>query len=413
MTAMSANRRSTHPALQPGRLGPLALRNRLIRTGAFEGMCPNGVPSDALVEHHVSMAAGGVAMTTVAYCSVSRDGRHYDHQMWIRPEIVPALRRLTDAVHREGAAASVQLGHCGYFAGTRAGGGRPLGPSVLFNLYGLSLCRAMDDEDVVRVTEDFGRAARLAVEAGFDAIEVHAGHGYLLSQFLSPFTNRRRDRFGGSLSNRLRFPLDAIGEVRRAVGPDKAVLVKMNLEDGFEGGLGTDEAVEAARAFVGAGADALVPSGGFVSRTPFYMMRGGVPVLEMVAGQDRWFRKVGLLLFGRFFVQTYEFDELFFLAGARRIRAAVDVPVVLVGGVCSGEGMSRALREGFPFLALGRALIRDPDLPRRLADHPGLVSDCDHCNRCVAEMDRGGVRCVCPTRRTRPASRPPTTGCPA
>ena len=378
----------------PGRIGGLELRNRIVRSGCFEGMCAGGAPSDALLEHHRAVAAGGAAMTTVSYCAVSQDGRSYGTEMWMRPEIVPALRRLTDAVHAEGAAASLQLGHCGYFSDPRAAGGRPIGPSRVFNLFRLTHPRTMTVADCERVAADFGRAATMAREAGFDAVEVHAGHGYLISQFLSPYTNRREDGFGGSLANRMRFPTRVLEWTRQAVGPDFPVLVKMNLRDGFRGGLEVDEAVEVARGFEHAGASGLIPSCGFTSRTPFYMLRGNVPVREMVRNQKDLVPRIGLTLFGRLFVRTFPWAPTFLFEDARRIVEAVNIPVLLVGGVGSLADMDRAMDAGFQFVQLGRALIEYPDLPRRMLAGELDASTCDHCNRCVAAMDAGGVRCV-------------------
>ncbi len=163
----------------PGKIGSMELRNRTIRSGCFEGMCAYAAPGDALIEHHRKVAAGGIGMTTVSYCAVSADGVAFEHEMWMREEIVPALKRLTDAVHREGAAASIQLGHCGFFANRFAIGKTPIGPSRKFCLFRYSVCRAMNEEDIGRVREDFGRAVKMAVQAGFDAVEIHAGHGYL------------------------------------------------------------------------------------------------------------------------------------------------------------------------------------------------------------------------------------------
>jgi 2,4-dienoyl-CoA reductase-like NADH-dependent reductase (Old Yellow Enzyme family) len=378
----------------PLRLGALTLRNRFIRSGCFEGMCQGGQPTEALVEHHRAVAAGGAAMTTVAYCAVSADGRAYGHEMWMRPEVVPDLRRLTDAVHREGAAASLQIGHCGFFADPRVIGGRPLGASRVFNLFRLSWPRPMTASDMDRVAADFARAALLAREAGFDAVEVHAGHGYLLSQFLSPWTNRRRDAFGGPLAARLAFPARTVAGVRAALGPDFPILVKTNLYDGFRGGFPRDEAAEAARAFEAAGATALIPSCGFTSRTPLLMLRGRVPVREMVENQRSAWTRLGLRLFGRLVVRTYPYRPLFLLDEARAVVEAVRVPVVLVGGVGSLAGAQAALGAGFAAVAMGRALIRDPDLIRRMERGESDGTDCDLCNRCVAAMDAGGVRCV-------------------
>ncbi len=379
----------------PGTIAGLELRNRVVRAGCFEGMCQNESPTELLLEHHRAVAAGGAAMTTVAYCGVSRNGLAFGHEMWMREEIVPMLNRITDAVHREGAAASIQLGHCGFFASSRVIKQRPLGPSRKFCTFRLSVSREMTGTDMAQVKDDFGRAAAMAVQAGFDAVEIHSGHGYLLSQFLSPWTNRRKDSFGGSLVNRLRFPVAVIRHVRDTVGSDFPVLIKMNLRDGFKGGLEVDEAVEVARQYEAAGASALVLSCGFTAKTPLYMMRGNVPTREFVKAEKNLFQKIGLILFGNIFVQHYPFEEMFLLDLARKIRKEVRMPLVLIGGVCSLENMEQAMEEGFDFVQIGRATVRDPDIVEKIRQGRVTASDCDHCNRCVGEMSGGPVRCVC------------------
>ena len=164
-------------AFTPARIANLRLRNRIIRSGCFEGMCQEGRITEHLIEHHRRVAQGGVAMTTVAYCSVSYDGRAFGHEMWMRDELMPDLKRLTDAVHAEGAAASIQIGHCGFFSNPREIGRRPLGASVKFCLFRLSLCEAMTEAQIAEKIEDFGRTAEMVRQAGFDAVEIHAGHG--------------------------------------------------------------------------------------------------------------------------------------------------------------------------------------------------------------------------------------------
>jgi 2,4-dienoyl-CoA reductase-like NADH-dependent reductase (Old Yellow Enzyme family) len=385
---------TANKALTPGSIGDLQLRNRFIRAGCFEGMSQGGRVTPDLIEHHRRVAAGGAAMTTVAYCSVSFDGRAFDHELWMRQEILPGLRDLTDAVHREGAAASIQLSHCGFFAGPQVIGHRPLGASRKLCLYRLSYCEEMTESQIDAKTEDFVRAARLAREAGFDAVEIHAGHGYLLSQFLSPWTNHRRDRDGGSLENRMRFPAAVVAGVRQALGPGFPILVKMNQRDGMRGGLELDEAVLIARRFEQEGASLLVPSCGFTAKTPLYMMRGRVPTWEMARNQGNLLARLGLILFGRFMVQTYPFQALFLLDGAIRIRQAVTIPVAYIGGVLSLAGIERVMKAGFEFTQVGRAIVRDPDFVRRLQSGALEASDCDHCNRCIATMEAGGVTCV-------------------
>jgi 2,4-dienoyl-CoA reductase-like NADH-dependent reductase (Old Yellow Enzyme family) len=382
-------------AFTPGKIGNLQLRNRIIRAGCFEGMCQQGSCSQRLIKHHAAVARGGAAMTTVAYCSVAQEGRAYGHELWMRPEVIPDLKRLTDAVHREGAAASIQLGHCGYFASKADTGYQPIGASRRFNLFRLSFPRVMTEEDINTVVKHFVDAAVIAKQAGFDAIEIHAGHGYLLSQFLSPYTNKRKDSYGGSLENRLRFPAEVVRQVRAAVGHGYPVLVKMNLTDGIKGGLEVEDAISIARRFEKEGASALVPSCGFTSKTPLMMLRGNVPTGEMVAVQKGWLKKLGLLLFGRFMVQQYRYQELFLMSDASRIVEAVKIPVILIGGICSVENLETAMRAGFEFVEVGRAIIKDPDIVNKWQGGEVTASDCDHCNRCIAEMDRGGVDCVC------------------
>jgi 2,4-dienoyl-CoA reductase-like NADH-dependent reductase (Old Yellow Enzyme family) len=381
-------------AFTPFQLGRLRLRNRIVKPATFEGMCPGGLVSDALVAHHREVAAGGTALTTVAYASISPDGRSYPTQILVRPEAAPGLSRLADAVHREGAAVALQIGHCGDFASPRVIGGRPMGASRRFSTYGLTFVRPATGEDLARVVADFATAARIARDAGIDAVELHFGHGYLVSQFLSPFTNRRTDLWGGSLENRSRLAVEVLRAAREAVGPDFPLLLKVNLRDGFAGGLELDESVEVARRLEAEGATALVLSCGFVSRTPLHMLRGEVPVRRMAANQERWHARLGLTLFGTLLVPAVPYTEGFLLEDGKAVRAAVRLPLVLLGGVKSMATVDRALEAGFELVGMGRALLHDPALPRRMEQGEVAGSGCVPCNECIAEMDRGGVRCT-------------------
>jgi 2,4-dienoyl-CoA reductase-like NADH-dependent reductase (Old Yellow Enzyme family) len=394
---MDAETRRT--VFEPGKLGPLVLRNRTIKAATYEGMSPRGVPAAALVEHHRALAAGGVGMTTVAYCAVSPDARTFEEQMVMDEGNVAQLRPLTDAVHREGAAVSLQLGHCGFFTkNTSITGGRPLAPSRTINAYGITsgvpLAAAMTERDIERTAEEFALAARRAARAGFDAVELHLGHGYLLSQFLSPATNRRRDAYGGSIENRLRFPRRVVERVLDAVGTQLAVLAKINLRDGFKGGLEVGDAIVVAERLEADGLHALVMSGGFTSRTPLFLLRGGRPLERMIAVEKSRTQRLALRLLGRRVVRAYQFEELFFLPLAREVRRAVRMPLVLLGGATSLENLETAMREGFDFVALGRALIADPTLVHDFASGTKTRTRCNRCNECIAEMDAGGVRCV-------------------
>jgi 2,4-dienoyl-CoA reductase-like NADH-dependent reductase (Old Yellow Enzyme family) len=333
-------------------------------------------------------------MTTVSYCSVSYDGRTFEHELWMRKSILPDLKKLTKTIHREGAKVSIQLGHSGYFTNKKVIGQRPMGASPKLCIYCKSFGRALSTNEIEEKVNDFVNAALMARDAGFDAVEIHAGHGYLLSQFLSPWTNKRKDEYGGSLENRLRFPTEVVKRVKNAVGTDFPVLVKMNQQDGMQGGIKLDDAIEIAKAFELAGANALIPSAGFTSKVPFLMLRGNLPVKEMTRNRKSYFDKIGLKLFGKLMVPEHPWEPMFLSEGASEIAKAVNIPVIFIGGYQKGDHIEQALEQGASFVQLGRATIQDPDFVNKLKKDETYESPCDHCNRCVAAMDAGGVYCV-------------------
>lgn len=370
----------------PVTLGPLTLRNRSIRSAAFESMCPGNVPSPQLLDYHRSVAAGGVGMTTVAYAAVTRSGLSFDRQLWMSPEIVPGLRELTDAVHVEGAAASIQLGHCGNMSHKSICGCLPVGASSGFNLYSSTFVRGLRADELPEMAKAYGRSVCLAREAGFDAVEIHAGHGYLISQFLSPSTNHRKDEFGGTLANRMRFMEMVMEEVMKAAGNDMAVLVKMNMRDGFRGGMELDESLQVARKLQELGANALVLSGGFVSKAPMYVMRGEMPIRTMTYYMTCWWLKYGVRLVGKYMIPSVPFREAYFLEDALKFREALDIPLVYVGGLVSRQKIEEVLNHGFEAVQMGRALLNEPDFVNRMRREENARCNCRHSNYCIARM---------------------------
>lgn len=370
----------------PVTLGPLTLRNRSIRSAAFESMCPGNVPSPQLLDYHRSVAAGGVGMTTVAYAAVTRSGLSFDRQLWMRPEIVPGLRELTDAVHAEGAAASIQLGHCGNMSHKSICGCLPVGASSGFNLYSPTFVRGLRVDELPEMAKAYGRSVYLAREAGFDAVEIHAGHGYLISQFLSPSTNHRKDEFGGTLANRMRFMEMVMEEVMKAAGNEMAVLVKMNMRDGFRGGMELDESLQVARKLQELGAHALVLSGGFVSKAPMYVMRGEMPIRTMTYYMTCWWLKYGVRLVGKYMIPSVPFREAYFLEDALKFREALDIPLVYVGGLVSRQKIEEVLNHGFEAIQMGRALLNEPDFVNRMRREENARCNCRHSNYCIARM---------------------------
>ena len=376
----------------PAPLGPLTLRNRIIKAATFEGVTPGGTVSDALIDFHRRVAAGGAAMSTVAYLAVAPEGRTDRHCLLLNKETVPGLRRLTDAVHAEGAAAAAQIGHAGPVANARSNRAPALSPSGGFTPMGARL-RAVDLAGIERITEDYRRAATLAVEAGFDSIEVHVGHNYLLSAFLSPKLNRRRDQFGGSVENRARFARNVLRTVRDAAGPKTAVTAKLNMADGVDRGLWVDESLEIASLFESDGAlDALELTGGSSLANPMYLFRGDAPLREFGATLPPAAR-LAFRVVGHRFLRSYPYEEAFFLPFARQFRAALSTPIILLGGISELATIESALAEGFAFVAMARALLREPDLPNRMQAGASTSSLCIHCNKCMPTI-YSGTRCV-------------------
>ena len=328
-------------------------------------------------------------MTTVAYAAVCQSGLSFERQLWMREEIVPELRKLTDAIHKEGAKASIQLGHCGNMSHRRICGCRPLGASSGFNLYSPTFVHGMTLKEIDEVVEAYGKAVELSIKAGFDAVEIHAGHGYLISQFLSPYTNKRKDEYGGSLENRMRFMKRCMKAVTDAGKGKVAIFVKMNTRDGFKGGMEIDECIEVARELQKCGADALVLSGGFVSRAPMYVMRGRFPVrcIAHYMPMNMWWLKLGVLLGGRIVSPTVPFKHLFFLEDSMKFRKALpDMPLVYVGGVLSWADADKVMDCGFELLQMGRAVLEDTDFVNKMKNDENHCSGCQHTNFCIGRM---------------------------
>ncbi|WP_051944183.1 NADH:flavin oxidoreductase [Streptacidiphilus rugosus] len=398
---------SAAPALfGPARLGPLTLRNRILKAATFEGMTRCGEVSEDLVEFHRRHAAGGVAMTTVAYCAVAPEGRTERHQIWMRPEVLPGLRRLTDAVHAEGAAVSAQLGHAGPVADGRSNRLPSLGPSAALSPQGLSRIREASHEDIARITRAHADAALLAAEAGFDAVEIHLGHNYFASSFLSPRINRRTDAYGGPLEARARVAREVALAVRDAVGDRVAILAKLNMDDGVPGGFWLDESLRVARMLERDGSlDALELTAGSSLLNPMYLFRGEAPLREFAEAMRNPAVRLGVRLAGGRFLRSYPYQEAYLLDSARQFLAALSLPLVLLGGVSQRETAERAVAEGFAFVAMARALLREPDLVERMRKEPGTRSLCVHCNKCMPTIYTG-TRCVLATAADRPAEQP-------
>lgn len=379
--------------LEPARLGPLSLRNRVVKAATFEGSTPKGQVTDRLVEFHRRVAAGGAGMTTVAYCAVSPRGRVQRHCLVLDADTAVELRRVTDVVHAEGAAASAQLGHAGLVADARSNRMKSLAPTRRFSAPAKGLVPAASSQDLDQVRSDFAAAARNAIDAGFDAVEIHLGHGYLLSSFMSPRLNHRKDSYGGSWQARSLFPREVVRAVRDAVGSRIAVTAKFGMSDGVAGGLWLDESLQIAQQLEADGClDAMELTGGSSLENAMYFFRGDVPLAEMLESQPAYVRP-GLRLIAPKLFPSYPFEEGFFLSYARQFRSALSMPLIYLGGVNRLETAQGAIDEGFNFVAMGRALLREPDLVRTWEKGERDEGLCVHCNKCMPTI-YSGTRCV-------------------
>jgi 2,4-dienoyl-CoA reductase-like NADH-dependent reductase (Old Yellow Enzyme family) len=375
----------------PAKLGPVTVRNRTIKAATFEGAAPGGLVSQQLIDYHLAVAEGGVGMTTVAYLAVSPEGRTHADQVHWRPEALPGLSRLTDAIHATGASIAAQIGHAGPVANSASNGLPSIGAGRRFNPLSMKFDRKATADDLTRIVTDHANAARMAADVGFDAVEVHLGHNYLASAFLSPKLNHRKDDFGGSREKRAAFPRRILGAVREAVGDRIAVTAKLNMRDGFRGGLDLDESVAFGHLVEADGhLDAIELTGGSSLMNPMYLFRGDAPVEEMATRMPLpRATRAGMRIGGKAFFKEYPWQPLYFLEQAQAFRRELSLPLILLGGITDRAAVETAMSEGFAFVAMGRALLREPDLVNRMRTEPDHRSTCTHCNLCMSTIYMG------------------------
>ena len=394
-------------AFQPAQLGNLTLKNRIMKAATFEGMTPDGKISDRLIEFQREIAEGGVGLTTLSYCTTEADGRIMPNMMYLHEGIADDLSNLIAMLQETGTKVSGQMTHCGHFSRNTELQRleKPLGPSKQFVGIGASVGRltapAMTKDDINYLVGTYRDAGAFMKRVGFDAIEIHFGHGYGLSQFISPITNKRDDEYGGSHENRMRLPLEALAAVREAVGDEFPILGKISMTDGTKGGVDYDEGIEVAKSLDRAGIDALITSGGTSSHNTMLMFRGdsiGKGMIEMATSpvQKMIYRIISPLMW-----KDYPYEPTYFLEEAKRVKDAVSCPVVYIGGCSTRADLDHVFDAGFDFVQLGRALLKDPDFVKNAAADKNYDSGCIHCNRCVPLIEHpDGIRCVLNDKKT-------------
>jgi 2,4-dienoyl-CoA reductase-like NADH-dependent reductase (Old Yellow Enzyme family) len=317
----------------------------------------------------LDLAKGNPGLIITGHAYVSLEGQASVRQLGIDHDgLVNGVREMTDAVHRQGGRIMIQLAHGGLNASPKFTGMTPMGPSTGEGLLE-SPGREMTGEDIQQVVNAFGQAARRAREANFDGVQIHAAHGYLLSQFLSPAFNRRGDDYGGNIENRIRILLKVLHSIRQAVGRSYPVFVKINCEDFFKNGLTGEDAMQAGVMLDRAGIDAVEVSGG-----------------TLLSGKRRPFRKE----------ITFERDQAYFRKAAKGLKAAINTPVILVGGIRSYLLAERLVDEDFAdYISMSRPYIREPRLIARWQSGNLRKATCISCNGCLGAARSGqGMYCV-------------------
>ncbi len=361
---------------EPTVIRGMQLANRFVRSATYEGMATtDGKSTDRLTDTMAELAAGGVGLIISGHCYVSPEGQAGAWQLGIADEsALPGLTRMAAAVHRRGGKIALQLAHAGAHAKPGDAGVQPAGPSALYK-DDAPFCREMTRDDISRVVEAFARGADRAKRAGFDAVQIHAAHGYLLSQFLSPCSNRRTDDYGGPLANRGRAALEVVRAVRQAVGSDYPVLIKVNSEDFIEGGFSVEDMLELSALLEQAGIDAIEMSGSTLDKASRY------PVSRLGASRE---------------------NRGYYQEAARRFKRQTKVPLMLVGGLRTVDAAEDLVAGGITdYIALCRPLICEPGLVNRWKSGDTAKSLCVSDNRCFKPALSGeGVRCLFLEERT-------------
>jgi len=348
----------------------MILKNRLVRSATWEGMCnPDGKPTEKLISYYREMAQGGIGLIISGYTFVSPEGKELPGKMGIHTDdFADVMKAMTGAVHEEGGRICIQLVHAGGQASAANAGRQPLAPSALKIDQYPELPTEMTGDDINRVVTAFGDGARRARAWGFDAVQLHGAHGYLINQFLSPLANKRQDEYGGSIENRCRFLVEVYGAVRSAAGPDFPVMIKLNGSDNLAGGLSLQDAVFAARTLDKAGIDCIEVSGG----TPASGDQS--PARIKIDRPDK---------------------EAYNLSLATEIRAEVNCPIMVVGGFRSFEVTEKTVQESADYVSMARPFIREPDLAKRWQDGDRSPAHCISCNGCFKPgLKEGGIYCV-------------------
>jgi len=369
----------------PASIGPVRLANRLVRTATLECMCPvPGIIDDRYLRVYENLARGGAGLIVTGNYFVHRLGIVQGNNLLVDSDaVIPQLQKVTAVVKRHGVPIFGQINHGGRYARESLTGAEPLAPSAVKDSIDRVTPRAMTEEQIETAIESFVSAARRLRDAGFDGVEINATHGYLANQFLSGFTNRRHDRWGGTLENRFLFLSEVVSRTRVAAGLDFPVTVKLSGSDFMPRGITVEECVFFSRRLESLGVSGLTISGGFKEKAFRTMSKGDIPHQLVLSNRRGLERILGRVLLAAM-RHSARFSEGYFLPHAAAVKAAVSIPVTAVGGFRTLAVMERAISDSAAdLIGLSRPLIREPRLPQRLQDGSSTAATCVNCNRCT------------------------------
>ena len=378
----------------PRSIGRLELPNRLVCSATYEQMAAeSGEVTDKLIRRYEKLALGETALSITGLMYVHPSGRGYKHQVGIHADsMIAGLSKLTAAVHAAGGRIAFQLAHCGRQTTKAMAGQTPMAPSSRGrDPMNFVKPRTMSEEDIEKTIAAFGAAAKRAVAAGADAIQLHGAHGYLISEFLSPFFNVRTDRWGGSDENRFRFLKSVYQAVKAQVPEDFPILVKLNGHDHTpKAGVTLTSVRQYTQWLAEMGIDGIEVSCGTTHYSYMNMCRGDVPTTELMQSLAWWEKPVGRFMIGKL-EGRYDLEEGYNLAFAKAIKPLIgDTPLFLVGGMRSVAHMESVLeKKHADFISMSRPFIREPSLARKFKEGKKNNVACVSCNRCLAAVPNG------------------------
>jgi len=377
----------------------MKLKNRLVRSATHEAMADDaGFPTDRLFKLYERLAKGGVGLIITGYTYVSRDGKFKAMLGIDTDEHISKYRELVDRVHQNGAKIAMQLNHCGRQTTKEMTGVQPIAPSAVKDKSLFVMPREMTEADIERIIEAFAQAARRVKGCGFDALQIHGAHGYLISQFLCPHTNRREDKWGGSIENRMRFVTEIYERIRKSVGYDYPILIKISAYDHMKNGLKPEEGIVMAKEMAEIGFDGIEVSCG-IGEDGGSTLRGDIPFdvildeWDMYKNKDFLFRFI-MRKFGSKLMKSIPFTQGYNRESAKIIKKKVNVPIFVVGGMIDPAFMEETIQSGkADYISLCRALVTDPNFPNKIREGSRELSRCIHCNLCLFYLATRSVRC--------------------